>query len=61
MVGAPYDSYEKVALLEVPPNGKENWKYTSTQAKHVVFRYRVYQTVDIVVTIEKLDLLPPKI
>ena len=31
------------------------------QAKHVVFRYRVYQTVDIVVTIEKLDLLPPKI
>ena len=31
------------------------------QAKHVVFRYRVYQTVDIVVTIEKLALLPSKI
>ena len=31
------------------------------QAKRVVVRYRVYQTVDIAVTKEKLDLLLPKV
>ena len=31
------------------------------QAKRVVVRYRVYQTVDIAVIKEKLDLLLPKV
>ena len=56
----------------LPMTAMKRWPYwrfhrtvkkteNTLQAKRVVVRYRVYQTVDIAVTKEKLDLLLPKV
>ena len=48
--------------MEVSPNGKKTDRVSENtpQAKRVVVKYRVYRTVDIAITDEKLNQLLPK-